>query len=210
MIEYARNGAVQRMVLKANSLYQFENATDIVLRGKVFIITDESSSHQYTDVSNFEGFPLLPGVSIISDKNYTILDVTHNKNLIMHAGNMYIIKGLGFESDEYNFHISYPNGFYYARLHHLSEKKNNRAGVILLSPHSGSDSTTPVVNLSDNIRIPVYSKMTIALDRHITELSSYRVTLDADNTVDSNKDGVFDNDFENTSEASIQNNSLMI
>lgn len=115
------------------------------------------------------------------------------------------------ESEEYNFSIPYPNGYYYARLHHLSPQKNARAGITLLSPLASSDATGPVISLSQALRVPVYATKEFPLEKYITEMSQYTILVDSDNSVDADKNGVFDDDFVNaTGEVKIVDKKLIL
>lgn len=132
---------------------------------------------------------------ITSQENFTIFDHTHRERVILPANSEYIVKSLGTVSDRYNFTIPYQNGHYYARLRHLSQGKNNKTSVVLVSPQYGSDSTSPVISLSERIRVPVYATEKFAFSDFITELSKYSVEIDEDTSVDADNNGVFDDDF---------------
>ena len=45
------------------------------------------------------------------------------------------------------------------------------------------------------IRIPVYQTLSRSLADIITEMSSYTVTIDPDTTLDSDGNGIYDDDF---------------
>lgn len=64
-----------------------------------------------------------------------------------------------------------------------------------MSPQASLDNSPPVVDISQKIRIPVYQSKSLKLSDFITEMSSYTVLIDSDITVDSNGDGIYDNDF---------------
>lgn len=130
-----------------------------------------------------------------SSDSFVIHDATHKANNILSANSTYIVKSLGIVSDMYNFTIPYPNGHYYARLNHLSTGKTNRTSVSLIAPQFGSDATSPVVSLTNTVRVPVYSQEKFVLSDIITELSSYELQIDEDTSVDADGNGVYDDDF---------------
>lgn len=135
-------------------------------------------------------------MQITSDDGFVIYDNTHRENISLPKNSFYMVKNLGMESEMYNFNISYPNGFYYARLHHLSQGKNNRAGVVLLSPQLSSDSSNPVISLSERVRVPVYVEKKFPISDFITELSGFSIQIDENMNVDSDGNGVYDDDFD--------------
>lgn len=132
---------------------------------------------------------------LTSSETLTIRDTTHRKDLVLPGNSTYIVKSLGMASDMYNFTIPYPNGHYYARLQHLSSGKNYRTATTLVAPQFGSDATSPVISLTDAIRVPVYAQEKFQFSDIITELSSYSVQIDEDTSVDADGNGVYDDDF---------------
>ena len=91
--------------------------------------------------------------------------------------------------------MEYPNGYYYAKLQHLEKNSRDRAGVLLLSPQAGSDTTSPVISLEENIRVPVYAQEKFLIKDFVTELSKYTLSIDEDISQDADNNGVFDDDF---------------
>lgn len=184
------------MILEANRSYQFETTTEIrASGGPLYIIGGGSASHRYTSADNLAGLPIVPGMKITSSERFAIRDATQRNTISMMPNSLYMLRSLGIESDRYNVVVPYPNGYYYARLKHLSEGKNDRAGVLLMAPQLASDKTSPVISLGDSIRVPVYAEQSFALSDIVTELSKYSVTVDPDTTVDENKNGIYDDDF---------------
>lgn len=135
-------------------------------------------------------------MQVYSDAAYSVFDVSHNNEVRLPPNSEYMVKNLGTESEMYNFSIPYQNGYYYARLSHLSAPNNVRAGVVLLSPQLASDSTSPVISLSDVIRVPVYAEKSYKIADIVTELSGYELKIDEDASVDANKNDVYDDDFD--------------
>lgn len=134
-------------------------------------------------------------MKIASSDSFAVYDTTHRVKNIFPKNSLYMVRSLGIESDEYNVVVPYPNGYYYARLHHLTRDKTDRAGVVLISPQTASDETPPVISNMDNLRIPVYSKMTFPFSEIISELSGFSTLIDVDTSVDSDGNGVYDDDF---------------
>lgn len=150
-------------------------------------------------------------MQIFSSDKFSIYDNTHKNRLELPANSRYIVKSLGARSDRYNFTIPYENGHYYARLHHLSSGKNNKTSVVLIAPQLASDSTSPVISLSDAVRVPVYATERLSLKDIVTELSSYSVEIDEDTSVDADGNGVFDDDFtSNRSYVTISEQEIII
>lgn len=80
-----------------------------------------------------------------------------------------------------------------------------------MSPQESLDNSPPVVDLSEKMRLPVYQSKTIKLSDFITEMSTYTITIDSDITVDSNHDGIYDNDFATTGTGfTLSNNDTLI
>lgn len=132
---------------------------------------------------------------LTSDQSFSIRDHTHRHTLDFDPNAVYITKNISSRSENFSFSIPYPNGFYSARLSHLSHDKNDRAGVTLLAPQRGSDTTPPVISLGGALRVPVYATTTIPLEEIVTELSEYDVSIDIDTTVDADANGIYEDDF---------------
>lgn len=182
--------------LRAYTAYQFDSTTEIIAEsGDIFVIGGGTGNYRYSATDRLSGLPVLPGMRITSTEKFEIFDHTHRQNISLPANSEYIVKSLGTESERYNFTIPYTNGHYYARLQHLSQGKNNKTSVTLVSPQYGSDSTNPVISLSESIRVPVYATEKFAFSDFITELSQYSVEIDEDTSVDANNNGIFDDDF---------------
>ncbi len=64
-----------------------------------------------------------------------------------------------------------------------------------MSPQAFLDKSAPVIDIPEKIRIPVYQQTAFDLKNFITDRSSYTVSIDPDIVVDSDKNGVFDDDF---------------
>lgn len=62
-----------------------------------------------------------------SDAGSVIRDTTHDRDLSLSAGTTYITYGLGTRADHYNISLPYADGYYYARLQNLTDKKLDRA-----------------------------------------------------------------------------------
>lgn len=73
--------------------------------------------------------------------------------------------------------------------------KTDRAGVILFSPQASSDDGAPVIDLPTRIRLPIYSTKTYKISDILTDLSNVTLAIDSDLTVDSNNNGIPDDDF---------------
>ncbi len=102
---------------------------------------------------------------------------------------------LGDPGARYEVSIPYINGYYYARLQNLTTKKMDRAGVVLFAPQASSDDGAPVVDLPTRIRLPIYATKTYRITDILTDLSQATITIDSDLMVDSNNNGVSDDDF---------------
>lgn len=192
-IQYRVAGSsdIQSLKLNRHSQYHFEDHIDIIAEGgPLFVIHEGMSNERYTASSDFTGLPILPGMQFvganvrISDMNSSIQD------------NSYISHSIGQAVDEeYSVSLSYPNGFYSARLRNKNPTYADRAGITLLAPQERSDRGAPVVALDSTLRIPVYQKQTVQMADIITEMSRYTVTIDPDTTLDQNNDGRYDDDF---------------
>ncbi len=148
-------------------------------------------------------------MKIFSEGEYKIKNHTTNQAQLYQKDTLYMMNSLGKRSEAYSVSIPYPNGFYRAKLTSLSDPQKQRTHTILLSPQIASDTTSPIVSLSEKIRVPVYGTRQIELDEVITELSSYNVRIDADANTDANGNGILDDDFETPdNRIKIENNAL--
>ncbi len=201
-VEAEVNG--EPMTLEKHTKYSFENTVEIqASQGPLFIIWEAQSYKIYKGSDDLEGLPILPWMQLISQNSVSIQNHRSNNPIAIPSDGYYISKSLGSKSDSYSFTIDYPNGYYYARLHNLSDTPKDRAGIVLLSPNEASDRTPPVVALDEAQRIPVYTTKTIDLKDVITELSNYSISIDSDISTDGDGDGIADNDFGNGDGASI-------
>lgn len=182
--------------LEPNTAYQFSETLEMYIANSPIYIIGWAGSHKYTSADNLEWLPIIAGMKLISsDSSLVIRDNTHSSNLIIDKNSLYIAKNINSISGKISFSLSYPNGYYYARLHHLSNLKNDRAWVILLSPQLSSDSSAPIVSIDSVVRVPVYAETRYNFSDIITELSSYTVTVDEDISQDEDNNSIFDDDF---------------
>jgi hypothetical protein len=155
-----------------------------------------SSVQKYVYNDNLIGMPMLPDMRLYgSDAGSVIRDATHDRDISLPAGTTYITYALGARADHYNISLPYADGYYYARLQNLTDKKLDRAWVTLLSPQAASDDGDPVIDLPTEIRLPIYTTRSYLLSDVLTDLSAVTLTVDSDITTDSDKNGVFDDDF---------------
>ncbi len=99
---------------------------------------------------------------------------------------------------------------YSARLRSL-ESESTQSDVVLFAPQVFSDNTAPVVDLPDQIRIPVYAERIFDLRDTISEMNTYSVSIDENIRVDTNGNQISDDDFSQTgSQISLQGNNLII
>lgn len=185
--------------LEPYSEYQFGQTMEIRAEGgPLFIIEDGLSTEKYTGSKDFDGLPILPSMKIYSEKPFSRQNHIKNRTEKNNADAVYMMQTLGKPAKEYSVAVDYPNGYYYARITSLSDPDQHLSNVVLLSPQSASDKTAPVVAFpggGNKIRIPVYAAASYKFDDIITELSDYDVRVDADTSVDSDKNGIFDDDF---------------
>ncbi len=77
----------------------------------------------------------------------------------------------------------------------LTTNRMDRAGVILFSPQASSDDGPPIIDLPTRIRLPIYSTKTYKISDVLTDLSNATIAIDSDLTIDSNNNGILDDDF---------------
>ncbi len=77
----------------------------------------------------------------------------------------------------------------------LTSGPSVRSSVILFSPQIASDTSAPVVDFPDTIRVPVYASASFDLTDYISEMHSYTVSIDEDITQDENENGIREDDF---------------
>lgn len=62
-----------------------------------------------------------------SDTGADIIDLTNDRDIPLSPASTYITYDLGDRSHHYEVSIPYANGYYYARLHNLTDKETDRA-----------------------------------------------------------------------------------
>lgn len=130
-----------------------------------------------------------------SDAGAVITDLTSRRDISLVGGSTYITHDLGDKANSYEVSLPYANGYYYARLQNLTEKKTDRAGVILFAPQATSDDGEPIVDLPTRIRLPIYSSRSYRITDILTDLSAASITIDPDLATDTDNNGIFDDDF---------------
>lgn len=131
-----------------------------------------------------------------SDAGAMIRDVREGRSITLAAGVVYYSYNLGAPSDQYNVTIPYPDGYSYLRLASLTPNKNDRTRPpLLISAQRENDTGAPVVDLPSQLRIPVYAKRSFPLKDILSDLGIATLRIDEDTTIDSNNDGIYDNDF---------------
>jgi hypothetical protein len=130
-----------------------------------------------------------------SDAGAVITDLTSRRDISLVGGSTYITYDLGERATSYEISLPYPNGYYSARLHNLTEKKTDRAGVTLFAPQATSDDGSPIVDLPTRIRLPIYSSRNYKITDILTDLSTASISIDPDLATDADNNGIFDDDF---------------
>ncbi len=130
-----------------------------------------------------------------SDSGATLRNHTNGSNIVLPGGATYITHDLGDPSTLYEVSVPYVNGYYYARINNLTTKKTDRAGVILFAPQASSDDGAPIVDLPTKIRLPIYATASYKISDILTDLSHAAIMIDSNLTIDSDKNGIVDDDF---------------
>lgn len=130
-----------------------------------------------------------------SDGGATIDDPRTRNRIPLTGGATYITYNLGDRGDKYEVSTPYANGYYYARLKNLTTNISDRAGVILMAPQASSDDGAPIIDLPTQIRLPIYSTREYKIADILTELSQAHISIDGDITIDTNNNGISDDDF---------------
>jgi hypothetical protein len=183
-------------ILEPYTGYEFSSITEITTTGgKLYLIGGEDQS-RYTYRADLIGLPILPGMRLYaSDTGAVIADLTSHRDISLSPGSTYITYDLGDRSHNYAVSIPYANGYYSARLHNLTDKQMDRAGVILIPPQASSDDGDPIVDLPTRIRLPIYSARNYRITDILTDLSNAMISIDSDLTRDTDNNGIFDDDF---------------
>ena len=119
----------QTQILDPYTGYEFSGITEITTNGgRLYLIGGEDGS-RYTYSDDLLGAPILPGMRLYaSDAGAIIADHTRGRDAIhLAGGTTYITYDLGERSSRYEVSIPYANGYYYARLHDLTDPKVDRA-----------------------------------------------------------------------------------
>jgi hypothetical protein len=66
---------------------------------------------------------------------------------------------------------------------------------VLFTPQAASDTSAPDVDIRDALRIPVYQKQQYNRRDIVTDTNTYTTLIDSDITQDTNKNGIYDDDF---------------
>lgn len=172
-----------------------ESLSGIITTGKVYVLTPSVSERiEYTD--DMRGMPLLPGVRLMSTiGEVRVYDPLMRTSLSIRPWVEYRHIGIGQRQSRYQLSFPYPNGFYSARMTSLTSGSEIHAGITLIAPQASLDHSPPFLDVPSEIRIPVYQTQTLNLRDIITEMSNYTLRVDPDTTIDSDSDGIFDNDF---------------
>lgn len=192
--------------------YIFDDSIDAELRqGKVYIMAESVATEPYTYTDDMIGMPILSNMELNSIiGGFVVRNIAQDVTTSVAGWSDYITVNLGNRSDIYNFNLNYPNGYYSARLHSMGENAVN-AWVILFAPQASSDNSAPVIDIPENIRIPVYSTKTLTMSEYITEMNTYTMAIDPDVTIDSNGNWVVDDDFwEGSQIVRLQQNALIL
>ena len=165
-----------------------------VVSGKAYVLTPAwSEKISYSD--DMRGMPLLPDTRIYHPNgSVVIFDPITNRSDALLPNTEYRHLDLGKISSRYDINFSFPNGFYSTRLRSLIDDRMIRAGVTLIAPQASLDRSSPVINVG-TVRIPVYKTSSLLKEDIITDMSPYSVSIDPDVTLDSDGNGVYEDDF---------------
>lgn len=187
---------IHTISLDPHTGYEFSTPTEITTSGGTLYLIGAEGGSRYTYSDELIGLPILPGMRLYaSDAGSVIRDLTRGRDLPLLGGATYITYDLGPPSDHYSIALPYADGYYYARLANLTDKKVDRAGVTLLAPQAASDAGAPIIDLPTDIRIPIYTTRSYALSDILTDLSPVTLTIDSDITTDTDHNSIFDDDF---------------
>lgn len=188
-------GALTSLSLEKFRKYVFkETLSGSLSSGKAYILTPSLSEKlPYSD--DMIGMPLLGDTKIISPSKVTLFLPDTNMSYTIPPSTEYRHVDLGTISEHYSATIDFPDGFYSARLQSLSSPSHIRAGVTLIAPQASLDKSPPVVDIAGRERLPVYQTSKKNISDIVTEMSDYTFSIDPDTSIDSDNDGIFDNDF---------------
>jgi FG-GAP-like repeat len=187
---------LKSQILSPHMWYEFSTPTEISTNGGQLYLIGAKDNSRYVYSDDLIGMPILPDMRLYgSDAGSVIRDTTHDRDMSLPAGTTYITYALGARADHYNISLPYVDGYYYARIENLTDKKLDRAWVTLLSPQAASDDGDPVIDLPTEIRLPIYTTHSYPLSDVLTDLSAATLTVDSDITTDTDNNGVFDDDF---------------
>jgi hypothetical protein len=195
-LSYSSGGTPVILELEKYQKYVFRsNISGTISSGRAYILTP-SSTEKLAYRDDMIGMPLLADTRIISGgATVDIYEPASEKSSKISPDTLYRIVPLGLPAESYTAHVSVPDGFYSARLRSLTDDQMIRAGVTLIAPQASLDRSPPVVDIAGRERIPVYQTRSKPLSDIITEMSSYTLTIDPDTTIDSDGNGIFDDDF---------------
>ncbi len=187
----------RKITLDPYTGYQWNDITEIVTTGgRLYRIGAALETARYTYSDDLIGMPILPGMRLYSsDRGAILRDHTRSQDIRLPDASTYLTYDLGSRSDNYDVSVSYPDGYYYARLADLTKKKTDRAGIELLAPQIASDDSAPIIEVPSRVRVPIYGYRTLSLDSLVTDMSRATIQIDGDITVDSDKNGTSDDDF---------------
>lgn len=152
------------------------------------------STEKYGYSSDIIGMPILDEMKITNlDGSFTIRDNLEESLVKIESGGQYRMVSFPSRDSSYVVSLPYENGFYSARMRSSDSETN--AGVALFAPQASLDHGSPIVDLDDRIRVPVYKSISYQLSDFITDVSPYTVSIDPDLTQDENQNGIYDDDF---------------
>lgn len=90
--------------------------------------------------------------------------------------------------------LSQKDGMYSARIA-STQSEGIQSDVILFAPQLTLDKNPPLIDMSEKIRIPVYTERSIDLRDEISEIQDYSIEIDQNRQIDEDNNGVYDDDF---------------
>jgi hypothetical protein len=198
-VRYASQTGSTRVSVERFMQSTFPEDISVTIRsGKIYILTP-SGTEKISYTEDMRGMPLLPGIRILhSQGSVSIYEPKRSTSTVILPGSEYRHISLGPPARSYTSTITFPNGFYSARLRSLKDNSIVRAGVTLLAPQASLDRSPPVLELPSSIRIPVYQSQKYLLSDIVTDMSAYSFLIDPDITQDENANTFFEDDFTST------------
>lgn len=205
-IEYYTNdiNSPKELTINRYQNVQFKSGAKVKsINWEAYVEWKNIISLSWNNIKEYLWKPLLPGTSIrlvnpdsiLTDSSHITVEYYDWSELWIDFRDItkYSIYNLWYKSDSYLISVKQDNDFYYSRIYAFKDWiKWTKSSQVLLSPQLSSDKSSPELNVSWNIKIPVYQSYIYDFTPYIYEDSwiwwIWEFYIDSDLENDSDND----------------------